>query len=87
MSYWPGHERRALMRRLEPGLVATAERHRAPLQEWTTDLGAGRAVVIPIGPPRPCSWCWQQRRIWHAAQEGLVALPCDRCFGSGWEPS
>lgn len=44
VSFSPIWAKRELMRVLEPGFRATAARHRAPLEEWTTAVDLGRAA-------------------------------------------
>jgi hypothetical protein len=100
VSFHACHERRALQARILPELRAVVRRHEPVLQEWSVDLGAGRDVVdllaplaelppvrLPAGPPIPCQWCWGQRRLWESGVLGLVPLICERCSGSGWDPS
>ena len=87
MSFHPCHERRALQARVWPMVHAVADRWRPQLEEWSVDLAPGRDVLIPVGPPRPCQWCWGNRRLWESGILGLVPVVCDRCHGSGWDPS
>lgn len=72
-------------------LLATADRWRPQLEEWMpsedVDLGAGRAIRIPSGPPIPCAHCHGQRRIYEPGPLGLCPVWCGRCHGSGWDPS
>lgn len=66
-----------------PGLLATARRHAAPLEELAggplayIDIGAGRDV--PVVLPRPCGYCWQQKVVYESGPLGLVPLPCPQC--------
>jgi hypothetical protein len=93
VSFHRCHERRELMHVLGPSLHATADRHRAPLEEFrgagleAVDIAPGREIYIPVGPPRPCAHCWGQRTILHRGEYGWDRMPCGRCFGSGWDPS
>jgi hypothetical protein len=87
VSYSPIYARRELQARVLPMVRAVADRWRPHLEEWSVDLGAGRELVIPSGPPRPCAHCWGQRRVWEGGVLGLVPLLCERCAGSGWDPS
>jgi hypothetical protein len=88
VSFHPCHERRALQARILPELRAVVRRHEPVLQEWhVVDLAPGRELLFPVGPPIPCQWCWGQRRLWESGVLGLVPLICERCSGSGWDPS
>jgi hypothetical protein len=87
VSYWPGHPRRELQARVLPMVRAVADRWRPQLEEWSVDLGAGRELVIPAGPPRPCAHCWGQRKVFEPGPLGYFAVLCGRCAGSGVDPS
>lgn len=68
---------------LAPGREVLIRELLAPLAA----LPPVRVFVVPSGPPRPCAHCWGQRKLWESGILGLCPIVCERCAGSGWDPS
>lgn len=88
VAYSPAWRHHWRQRRQEPGLRATARRHRPVLEELSggaleyMDIAPGRDVPVPLAVF--CALCFGQRRIWEPAEDGtLLPVVCEACGGAG----